>query len=217
LLGIDPSIDVTDKDPLVWVRANIARRHLSVGQRALIAIEIAEMEQPAAAERRMANLTKKGETVERKNSYTRDSSIGRADELAGKQLGVSHTSVRIARNLSPEAKAEVSSGRMSLHAGSLLDKKRKQAAATSDDNAVEPQEPPAEEGPATVATRYESDFATVIGNAKGTAEAIVLRTENGKWRLHCSESRKVLLFKRRQDAVDRARTIIEELQNRGDD
>jgi protein gp37 len=134
------------------ISANLHRRHLDVGQRAFIGIEIKRSYAEAAEARRLANLKQNQESAgqtegadsshreEDQSSETSEevqpATSGRSADQAADEVGVSATSLKQAERLdeeAPDLASAVKSGQMSLNAAYNILLERRQAAAEAEE------------------------------------------------------------------------------------
>lgn len=106
--GVEPHFEVftgTEDDALAFVLSlNVARRHLTTPQRAVVALRLLPLEEERAAARR---------TLAAKEGQDFAGAEGRAIEVAGKRVGVSSETVRQAARLAehaPDVIAAMSAG-----------------------------------------------------------------------------------------------------------
>ena len=124
MLGIKPkTIEYTGNDPLAFVLSkNLHRRHLTVSQRAVIAVEIANMQHGGNNKKQDANLhlakPLTNQKLEQGNPCNEENRISQAQ--AAKAMNVSQRSVASAEKLrkeaAPEVIQQVKEGKKSLHA-----------------------------------------------------------------------------------------------------
>lgn len=122
--GVEPEYEyLVDEVPFDKVRdrvvgANILRRHLTTGQRAMIAASLANMTREDTLKQNTVSRIRPSEADEEKKS----------SGSAAKSLGVGITSVKDAKNVkrdAPDLAEKVNKGEMSLHAAETERRKRK--------------------------------------------------------------------------------------------
>ena len=128
-VGVEPTyVTYTGDSPIEYVlSANLKRRSLTVGQKAMIAEKALPLFKAEAERRRRGSWAKPGEKVGSKVTDNcpspmkpaENAKTGESTDLAGKSAGVSGKSVQRARKLretaSPEVVSAVESGDMSLN------------------------------------------------------------------------------------------------------
>jgi len=109
------------------VSQNLHRRHLSLAERNLIAVEASKLYETEARERQEASRAKSGERADRRPSVAADrqqrADTGRAVEKAARDLGVAPREVYKAKRVAQKApvlKEAVLAGEASLDAAALL-------------------------------------------------------------------------------------------------
>lgn len=126
-LGLKPNIKEYEGDqPLSYVISkNLHRRHLEVGQRAMIATTVKPMLEVEARKRQLANLKQYADTVV---EIMPQREAGKARDQAGDLFGVSGKSVSTAEMLkeeAPDLAEKVMSGEMTLNRAAKTHQKTK--------------------------------------------------------------------------------------------
>jgi len=214
LLGIEPPIEKTDQDAVEIAWMNLARRHLTVGQKSVTATDLLVIESDLAAERKLTNLKKGNEIPECDNCLTRETETGRASEIAGRKVGVSGKSVERAAKLSPELKEKVRTGELTLNAAVNQDKKRQAAFATPDETETDAEE--SQTHAPLIKTLYGSEGAIVYGNSQTPVHVFVYRVATDKWRVIRTDSVKSSIRESKDKAFLTALSIFYRLVNPGD-
>jgi len=208
VLGVEPVIEQTDVTPMARVLANLARRHLTTGQKALIALKIAEFEAKAAAVRRAASLKRGTKSPVSQNFDEREKVKGRATEIAGKQLGVSRTSIETVKKLSPEAKEDVRLGKKSIHAAKRADQEAQAAIAKAETASSQEEQCSPVDDPGRFILQFESDTVLVFAWPGQSVQAIVHGPVREKWNVKLSNRSKSYTAETRDDAIKMAKVKL---------
>ena len=189
-VGREVDIEESSEDPLVIAQCNLARRHLNAGQRAVFAGNLLKAERVAAQARKTAGLKKGTKSSERRNSGARGSAV----DIVAKKAGVSPDSLRKLEKLPDDLKAEVASGKQTLHGaskvaaareGKEIPKKPKRKSAKP------PQATPDCDG---IAKEYQGYGITVYVHRDSEVAAVVIRRTDGKWLVQAPELERGKVF-----------------------
>jgi len=196
LLQLEPRLETVLAEPWAVASSNIARRHLTVGQRAAFAAARLDSEQLAASERRRANLKKGKESPVCQNSDTRS---GRATEKVAKEVGVSRDSVEKYKNLPAESQGQVKAGKLSLHAATSAAGLTKQG--TQRLSKAKSEEVSERLGCGDI--EFESANVLVLGHSDLAPRVVVIGSESGIWHFQCTDSDKRYKASTRAKAIER--------------
>lgn len=205
ILSLEPSLEITETDPWVYARANFARRHLTTGQRAILASKLFSQEALLARQRRSAGLKRGNTQPVRQNP---DERRGRADEIAAAQCGVSRQSVHIANRLPEPLKEKVAKGELSLNkaaASAGVVKPKTKSAKTCP---PAPAHPLSGELPAGVEIAYDGSSVIVVRNPLTQAEAFIYGPNEEKWLVGTAASKIRWIATSRDRAIFSAANLV---------
>lgn len=129
-LGIDPVFEecAPGTDPLSYVRANLAHRHMTASQKAAVALAIEDYE---AKEAKKRQATSTGGSKPQLRANLHEAEKGRSDAKAAKATGASARNVSKAKKLKlsdPELFEKVKNGEINLNQADKKVKEKKQKA-----------------------------------------------------------------------------------------
>lgn len=184
-LGIEPNLEVSSDDPWAIAMSNVARRHLSAGQRAIVATELLAAEQNAAKARKLSSLKEGVESPVRRNSGAR----GRAAKIVGDAVGVSADTLSKAAKLPADLKRKVRDGEVSLNAASRLAEER---AGTVRPKAKKSSKKPKPASPVADTDGFITEFrggaVLVLRHQDHDRQAVIIGPIDGRWRVRTIES-----------------------------
>lgn len=204
-LGIEPNLEVSSDDPWAIATSNVARRHLTAGQRAVVATELLAVEQEAAKVRKLAALKAGAENPERRKSGVR----GRAAKIVGDAVGVSADTVSKAAKLPADLKRKVLDGEVSLNAASRLAEER---AGTVRPKAKKGSTKPKPASPVAdtdgFVTEYRRGAVWVLRHRDHDRQALIIGPIDGKWRTRTTETVKETVTNSIQRAAQLAKRAL---------
>ena len=189
-VGREVDIEESTDNALGIAESNLARRHLNVGQRAVVGRKLLKAERVAAQARKTAGLKNGTKSSERRNSGARGSAV----DIVAKKTGVSPDSLRKVEKLPDDLQAEVLSGKRTLHGaskvaaareGKEIPKKPKRKSAKP------PQATPDCDG---IAKEYEGYGITVYVHRDSEVAAVVIQRRDGKWLVQAPDLEKGKVF-----------------------
>lgn len=186
-LGIEPKLETSSDDPWAIALSNVARRHLTAGQRAVVATELLAAEQAAAKVRKLSALKAGAEIPECRKSGAR----GRAAKIVGDAVGVSADTVSKAAKLPVELKRRVLDGKISLNAASRLAEER---TGTGRLKAKKSSQNPKSASPAAdrdgFITEFRGGAVWVLRHQDHERQAVIIGPIDGRWRVRSTEAAK---------------------------
>ncbi len=213
-VGVEPRFVTTTDDPWAIAMSNVARRFLSVGQRAVIAIRIAAAEKADAEKRKKATL-RQGKTP---NVSQPDGKRGKATAIAAKRFGISADSVEKAAKLPAELQERVMAKQLSLHAAS------KQADAQSGKTKpAGPTTPKTSESHATSPTSADEEFPTlfrskriwVVGHRDSRHQGVIVGPTEERfspdWNVQVTNDTRTYHFGESCDAQNKLHELLREI------
>ena len=168
---------VTAEDPATIAIANIARRHLTKSQIAILALEQLPQVRQAASQRRKANLLRGTERSAPSQRLGREAvDLGKATEQVARRFGISATLLEQAEQLTPELREQVRVGNITVNAAI-----KRQTATPRQSPRGQTAQPNGTPGKTKVRLAFQSESLVVMKACHTDEAAVIIKTRDQKW------------------------------------